>query len=213
MPFCMTRFSKLVFTFNGRSHDATVFNAASGEVVATIALGGKPEFAAADGRGKVYVNIEDTGEVAEIDSQKLSVTNRFSLKPGEEPTGMAIDREHHRIFSGCHNKLMTVLDVASGKMIATVPIGEHVDGNDFDPGLGLAFSSNGDGTLTVVRQSSPGKFEVAQTVTTQVGARTLAIDPKTHNIYLPTAEFGPTVDPKARPAIVEGSFVVLVVGQ
>jgi DNA-binding beta-propeller fold protein YncE len=205
-------FSKLVYTFNGRSHDATVFNAASGEVVSTIALGGKPEFAAADGKGKVYVNIEDTSEVAEIDSQKLSVTKRFSLKPGEEPAGIAIDPEHRRLFSGCHNKLMTVLDVESGKVIATVPIGERVDGNGFDHGLGLAFSSNGDGTLTVVRESSPGKFEVAETVATQIGARTMAIDPKTHNIYLPTAEFVPTKEPKTRPTIVDNSFVVLVVG-
>ena len=206
-------FSKLVFTFNGRSQDATLFNAASGEVVKILALGGKPEFATADGKGKVYVNIENTNEVAQIDSQKLSVTNRFSLKPGEEPTGMAIDREHHRVFSGCHNKLMTVLDVESGKVIATVPIGERVDGNGFDDELGLALSSNGDGTLTIVRESSPGRFEVAETVTTQVGARTMAIDPRTHNIYLPTAEFTPTTDPKSRPTIVEGSFVVLVVGR
>ncbi len=206
-------FSKLVFTFNGRSHDATIFNAASGEVVRTIALGGKPEFAATDGTGKVYVNIENTSEVAEIDSQKLSVMNRFSLKPGQEPTGIAIDREHHRVFSGCHNKLMTVLDVESGKVVATVPIGERVDGNGFVQEFGLAFSANGDGTLTVVRESSPGKFEVAGTVTTQAGARTMAIDPKTHNIYLPTAEFAPATEPKARPTIVENSFVVLVVGR
>ena len=206
-------FSKLVFTFNGRSHDATLFNAASGEVVATIALDGEPEFATADGKGKVYVNIENTSEVAEIDSQKLLVTKRFSLKPGEEPTGMAIDRKHHRVFSGCHNKLMTVLDVESGKVIAKVPIGERVDGNGFDAEPGLAFSANGDGTLTIVRESSPGKFEVAETVTTQAGARTLAIDPKTHNIYLPTAQFAPTTDPKTRPTIVDGSFVVLVVGR
>jgi DNA-binding beta-propeller fold protein YncE len=206
-------FSKLVFTFNGRSQDATIFNAASGEVVKTIVLGGKPEFATADGKGKVYVNIENTSEVAEIDSQKLSVTNRFSLKPGEEPTGMAIDPEHHRVYSGCHNKLMTVLDVESGKVTAMVPIGERVDGNGFDQVLGLAFSANGDGTLTVVRESSPGKFEVAGTVTTQVGARTMATDPKTHNIYLPTAEFAPTTEPKTRPTIVENSFVVLVVGR
>ena len=205
-------FSKLVFTFNGRSQDVTVINAASGEVVKTIALGGKPEFAAADGKGKIYVNIENTSEVAEIDSQKLSVTKRFSLKPGEEPTGIAIDREHHRVFSGCHNKLMTVLDVESGKVIATVPIGERVDGNGFDPELGLAFSANGDGTLTVARESS-GKFEVAETVTTQTGARTMAIDPGTHNIYLPTAEFAPTAEPKTRPKMVENSFVVLVVGR
>jgi len=206
-------FSKLVFTFNGRSHDATLFNAASGEVVATIALDGEPEFTTADGKGKVYVNIENTSEVAEIDSQKLLVTKRFSLKPGEEPTGMAIDRKHHRVFSGCHNKLMTVLDVESGKVIAKVPIGERVDGNGFDAEPGLAFSANGDGTLTIVRESSPGKFEVAETVTTQAGARTLAIDPKTHNIYLPTAQFAPTTDPKTRPTIVDGSFVVLVVGR
>ncbi len=206
-------FSGLVFTFNGRSQDATLFNAATGEVVKTLALGGKPEFAAADGKGKVYVNIENTSEAAEIDSQKLLVTKRFSLKPGDEPTGMAIDQKRHRVFSGCHNKLMTVLDVESGKVAAMVPIGERVDGNGFDRELGLAFSSNGDGTLTVVRESSPGKFEVAETVTTQAGARTMAIDPKTHNIYLPTAEFAPTTDPKARPKIVEGSFVVLVVGR
>jgi DNA-binding beta-propeller fold protein YncE len=206
-------FSKNVFTFNGRSQDATVFGAVSGKVAATIALGGKPEFAATDGKGKVYVNIENTSEVAEIDSQKLSVTNRFSLKPGEEPSGMAVDRDHHRVFSGCRNQLMTVLDVESGKVIATVPIGKHVDGNGFDYELGLAFSSNGDGTLTVVRESSPGRFEVAETVTTQVGARTVAIDPKTHNIYLPTAEFAPATDPKSRPTIVEGSFTVLVVGR
>ncbi len=206
-------FSKLIFTFNGRSQDATLFNASTGKVVKTLALGGKPEFATADGKGKVYVNIENTNEIAQIDSQKLSVTNLFSLKPGEEPTGMAIDREHHRVFSGCCNKLMTVLDVESGKVIATVPIGERVDGNGFDDELGLAFSSNGDGTLTVVRESSPGKFEVAETAATKVGARTMAIDPKTHNIYLPTAEFTPTKDPKSRPTIVEGSFVVLVVGR
>jgi DNA-binding beta-propeller fold protein YncE len=206
-------FSKLVFTFNGRSHDATPFYAASGELAATIALGGKPEFATADGKGKVYVNIENTSEVAEIDCQKLLVTRRFLLKPGEEPTGMAIDREQHRVFSGCHNRLMTVLDVESGKVIATVPIGERVDANGFDPELGLAFSANGDGTLTVVRESSPGKFEVLETVPTQVGARTMALDPKTHNIYLPTAEFAPTTDPKTRPKMVDGSFVVLVVGR
>lgn len=206
-------FSKLVFTFNGRSQDATLFNAASGEVVKTLALGGKPEFATTDGKGKVYVNIENTNEVAEIDSRLLSVTNRFSLKPCEEPTGMAIDRARHRVFSGCHNKLMTVLDVESGKVIATVSIGDRVDGNGFDDEPGLAFSSNGDGTMTVVRESSPGKFEVAETVTTQVGARTMVIDPKTHNVYLPTAEFVPTTDPKSRPKIVDGSFVVLVIGR
>jgi DNA-binding beta-propeller fold protein YncE len=210
--------SKRVFTFNGRSNDATVFDAVSGKVAGTIPLGGKPEFSTADVRGKVFANIEDTSEVVEIDSKKLVVTRRFSLKPGEEPSGMGLDIEHHRIFSGCHNKMMTVLDTETGNVIATVPIGEGVDGNGFDPGTGLAFSSNGEGTLTVVRESSPGKFEVVETVPTQRGARTMAIDPRTHNIYLPTAQFGPppaasSEGSRQRPPMVKDSFVILVVGK
>ncbi|MBF0553629.1 MAG: YncE family protein [Nitrospirae bacterium] len=209
--------TKRVFTFNGRSKDATVFSAVSGEVAATIALGGKPEFAAADGAGKVYVNIEDTNEVVEIDSRKLSVTRRYALNPCEEPTGMGFDPEHHHVFAGCHNKLMVILDTTTGKVTSSVPIGEGVDGNGFDVGTGLAFSANGDGTLTVVRESSPGKFEVADTVITQQGARTMAIDTKTHNIYLPTAQFAPAAassdGKKQRPVPVKDTFVVVVVGK
>jgi len=210
--------SKRVFTFNGHSKDATVFEAATGEVDSTIALGGKPEFATADGKGKVYVNIEDTNEVVEIDSLNLSLAKRYSLKPCEEPTGMGLDAEHHRVYSGCHNKVMAVLDTETGKVIATVPIGEGVDGNGFDPKMGLAFSSNGDGTLTEVRESSPGKFEVVETVPTQRGSRTMAIDPKTHNIYLPTAQFSPQTastgaGSRPRPTMIKDSFVVLVVGK
>jgi DNA-binding beta-propeller fold protein YncE len=210
--------SQRVFTFNGRSKDATAFEAASGEVAGTIALGGKPEYAAADGEGKVYVNIEDTSEVVEIDSLKLSPTKRYSLKPGEEPTGMGLDAEHHRVYSGCHNKIMTILDTKTGKVIATVPIGAGVDGNGFDPETGLAFSSNGDGTLTVVREASPGNFEVVETVPTQRGSRTMAIDPKTHNIYLPAAQFAPqtasaTEGSSPRPIMIKDSFAVLVVGK
>ena len=210
--------SKRVFTFNGRSKDATVFEAASGEVASTITLGGKPEFTAADGKGKVYVNVEDTSEVVEIDSRKLSLTKRYSLKPCKEPTGMGLDAEHHRVYSGCHNKVMTILDTDTGKVIATMPIGEGVDGNGFDPKTGLAFSANGDGTLTVVRESSPGKFEVVETVTTQHGSRTMAIDPKTHNIYLPAAQFSPQTTSTAegsrpRPKMIKDSFAVLVVGK
>ena len=209
--------SKRVFAFNGRSKDATVFEAASGEVADTIALGGKPEFAAADGKGKVYVNVEDTNEVAEIDSRKLSLTGRYSLKPCEEPTGMGLDAEHHRVYSGCHNKVMAILDTETGK-VATVPIGQGVDGNGFDPETGLAFSANGDGTLTVVRETSPSKFEVIETVTTQRGSRTMAIDPKTHNIYLPAAQFSPpaastAAEPRPRPKMIKDSFAVLVVGK
>ena len=209
--------SKRVFTFNGKSKDATVFDAASEKVLGTIALGGKPEFATVDNKGRVFVNIEDTNEVVELDSRKLTIAKRHSLSPCIEPTGMALDIEHHRLFSGCHNKVMAVLDVKTGKVTATVPIGEGVDANAFDPESGLAFSSNGDGTLTVVRESSPGKFET-ETVPTQRGARTMALDPKTHNIYLPTAEFAPvpaspTGAPKPRPAMIKDSFAVLVVGK
>jgi DNA-binding beta-propeller fold protein YncE len=210
--------SKRVFTFNGRSFDATVFDALSGRVLQTIALGGKPEFAATDGKGKIYVNIEDTNEVVEIDSLKARQTRRFSLKPCDEPTGMGLDPERGRVFSGCHNKLMTVLDTKAGKLIATVPIGANVDGNGFDPGTGLAFSANGEGTLTVAREVSEGKFEVLETVTTQRGSRTMAIDPVTHNVYLAAARFSAPktsaqTGSKPRPEMLTGSFELLVVGK
>jgi DNA-binding beta-propeller fold protein YncE len=210
--------SKNVFTFNGRSKDTTVFDAVSGKVLRTIPLGGKPEYAATDTKGKIYVNIEDTNEVIEISSRTKRVLQKFLLKPCDEPTGMGLDSEHGRVYSGCHNKFMTILSTKSGKVIATVPIGENVDGNGFDAGTGLAFSSNGDGTLTVVRESSPGKFEVIESVTTQRGSRTMAIDTKTHNIYLPAAQFSQPekssqAATKQRPVMVKNSFEILVVGK
>jgi YVTN family beta-propeller protein len=210
--------SKRVFTFNGRSKDATVFDAATGKVVKTIPLGGKPEFSAIDGKGRVYVNNEDTSEVIEIDSKKARVSRRFLLKACEEPTGMSLDAEHGRVFSGCHNKVMTVLDTKNGEVIATVSIGGNVDGNGFDSGTGLAFSSNGDGTLTVAHESFPGKYEVIETVATQRGSRTMAVDQKTHKIYLPAAQFMPpkastSENPKPRPEMVKDSFEVLEVGK
>jgi len=210
--------SKQVFIFNGRSNDVTVLNAASSVITGTVPLGGKPEFAVSDNNGKVLVNLEDTSEVVEIDCAKLALTRRFSIKPCEEPTGIAFDQEHKRIFSACHNKMMAILDAGTGQMISTVPIGENVDGCDFDQGTGLAFSSNGEGTLTVVQETSPGKFEAIQTVPTQKGARTMALDPKTHYIYLPTALFSETEtqtlpNGKVRPAMIKGSFVILVVGK
>ncbi len=209
--------SRMVFTFNGRSKDATVINARSGRVVETIPLGGKPEFAVADGKGKIYVNIEDTNEVVEIDSLKATVSRRFSLKGCEEPAGMGLNAEKGIVFSGCHNKVMAILDAKSGT-VSTVPIGAGVDGNGFDALTGLAFSSNGDGTLTVVREASPGKFEVAETVATQARSRTMAVDPKTHHIYLPAAQFEQLKEPapagtKRRPVMVKDSFEVLVVGK
>jgi len=211
--------SKQVFTFNGRSNDATAFDAATGAVKGTIALGGKPESAKLDGKGKIYVNIEDLNEVVEIDSQKLAISKHFSINPGEEPTGMAIDIDHHRIFSGCGNKIMTVLDTETGKVIATVPIGEGCDGVSFDSESGLVFGSNGeDGTLTVVKEFSTGKFEVAQTITTQRGARTITIDPKTHNVYLPVGQFGPPGGSAAgesspQQSTNKDSFIIMVVGK
>ena len=209
--------SNRVFTFNGRSKDASVIDAASGKVVSTIPLGGKPEFSVSDDKGKVWVNIEDTHEMAEIDAAKAVVTKRYNLDGCEDPSGLAIDRAHRRLFSVCGNKVMTISDPDAGKVVAHVPIGEGSDGAGFDPGTGLAFSSNGEGTLTVVQQNA-GKYEVAQTVTTERGARTMAVDPTTHNVYLPTARFGPAPaatpqQPRPRPAPEPGSFHLVVVSQ
>ena len=210
--------SKRVFTMNGGSHDTTAIDAATGTVAGTVALGGKPEFAAADGRGHIYIAIENTSEVVELDSHKLAVLARWPLAPGEEPTGMAIDTAHRRLFIGCHNKLMVVMNADTGRVVTTLPIGAGVDATAFDPGTGLAFASCGDGTLTVVREASPDAFTVAETVTTQRGARTMALDPATHTVFLATAEFGPPPSPTPErphpwPSIVPGSFVILVVGR
>jgi DNA-binding beta-propeller fold protein YncE len=210
--------TKRVFTFNGGNADATAIDAASGTVAGTIALGGRPEFATADGEGNVYVNLEDKSAVVKIDSQKLTAGEKWPLAPCEEPSGMAIDTQHHRLFIGCSNKMMAVMDTGSGKVVATLPIGEGVDANGFDPGTGLAFSSNGEGTLTVVHEDSPDKFRMVENVKTQRGARTMALDRKTHNVLLPIAEYGPapaaTADrPHPRPPILPGTFAILVVGK
>jgi YVTN family beta-propeller protein len=208
--------SKRVFAFNGRSNNVTVIDAASGKVAGTISFAGNPEFAAADGAGRIYINIEDKSQVVEVDSPKMTVLNTWPLAPCEEPSGMGIDAAHHRLFSGCHNRMMAVMDANSGKVIGTLPIGPGVDGNEFDPGTGYAFSANGgDGTLTVAGETN-GKSEVLETVPTQRGARTMALDTKTHNVYLPTADFGPapapTADnPRPRPAIIKDTFTLLVV--
>jgi DNA-binding beta-propeller fold protein YncE len=211
------RASRLVFAFNGKSRDVTAIAAATGKVAGTIALGGKPEFAAADGKGKVYVNIEDKNEVVAIDARKLKVAARWALAPCEEPSGMAMDAAHRRLFIGCSNKMMAVVDADSGKVLATPAIGEGVDANGFDPETGLAFSSNRDGTLTVVHEDAPDKFAVVADVPTQKGARTMALDSKTHRVFLVTADFGPAPaataeQPHPRPSILPGTFTLLVVG-
>ena len=211
--------TRRVFTFNGRSHDATAINAVSGKVEATIKLDGKPEFAASDGKGTVFVNIEDKSELTAIDANKLQVKAIWPLAPCQEPSGLAIDRKNRRLFSGCDNKMMAVVDADNGKVLATPAIGEGVDAAAFDEDTGLAFAScGGDGVLTVVQEESPTKFSVVENVTTEKGARTMTLDSKTHNVYTVTAKFGQrpaaTADnPTPRPPIQPNSFVVLVVAK
>ncbi len=207
-----------VFTFNGRSNDATVIEAATGKVAGTIALGGKPEVAQSDLKGTIFVNIEDKSEIAVIDARGLTVKSRWSIAPGEEASGLAIDRKTHRLFAVCSNEKMVVVNYETGKVVAEIPTGEGTDAAAFDAKSKLAFSSNGAGTLTVVREDSADKFTVAETVATMRGARTMALDEKTHKIFLPTAQFGeapaPTAErPHPRPPIVPNSFVILVYGK
>lgn len=209
-------FSKRVFTFNAGGKNATAFDAATSAVAGTIDLGGKPEFATTDGAGRVFVNIEDKGEIAVIDSKKLTVTSRWPLAPCTDPSGMAIDVSGHRLFSGCNNQIMAIVDSKTGKVVQTVPIGKGVDANVYDAKLALAFSSNGgDGTLTVVRKSKDA-YVVVENAPTARGARTMALDEKTHHIFLATAQFGPPPAatperPNPRPTMVPGTFEILEV--
>jgi DNA-binding beta-propeller fold protein YncE len=209
-------YSKRVFAFNGRSNDVTAIDAASGKVAGTVALDGKPEFPVSDGKGNVYANIEDKSEIVQLDPQALKVKKTWSLSPCEEPSGLAIDVESRRLFSVCSNKKMAIVNADSGQLITTVAIGDGPDAAAYDPGSKLAFSSNGEGTLTVVRQDSPDKYTVLANVPTEKSARTMALDTKTHKIYLSAAQLGAapeaTADnPHPRPKIVPGSFHVLVV--
>ena len=205
--------TKRVFTFNGGTSNATAIDATNGTVVGTVDLGGKPETAVSDG-GKVYANIEDKSEIAVFDPKTLAVLARWPLAPCEEPSGLAIDRVHQRLFAGCGNKTMAVVDMRTGKVVATPAVGSGVDAAGFDPGTQLAFTSNGEGTITVVHEDTPDKYTVVETVPTQRGARTMAVNPKTHRLYTVTAEFGPapapTADrPRPRPPMIPGTFVVL----
>ncbi len=205
--------TKRVFTFNGGTSNATAIDATNGTVVGTVALGGAPETAVSDG-GKVYANIEDKSEIAVFDPKTLTVLARWPLAPCEEPSGLAIDRVHQRLFAGCGNKTMAVVDMRTGKVVATPAVGSGVDAAGFDPGTQLAFTSNGEGTITVVHEDTPDKYTVVETVPTQRGARTMAVNPKTHRLYTVTAEFGPTPAatadrPRPRPPMIPGTFVVL----
>ncbi len=210
--------TKRVFTFNGKGHDSTAIDATNGTVLGTIKLDGKPEFAASDGAGNVFVNIEDKSELTEIDSNKLQVKSTWPLAPCEEPSGLAIDAKNHRLFAGCHNEMMAIVDAGNGKVITTLPIGKGVDAAAFDPDTQLAFASCGDGHLTIIKEDSPDKFNAVENVATQEGARTMALDAKSHNVYLVTAKFGPPPAPTAEQphpwhSIVPDTFTVLVVGK
>jgi DNA-binding beta-propeller fold protein YncE len=210
--------TKRVFTFNGRSQDSTAIDATNGTVLGTIKLDGKPEFSASDGKGGVFVNIEDKSELVAIDPAKLEVKSKWPLAPCESPSGLSMDRKNRRLFVGCDNKMMAVVNADTGKVMATPAIGDGVDATAFDDETGLAFASCGEGVLTVIREESPEKFSVAENVPTQPGARTLALDSKTHNVFVVTAKFGPppaaTPDnPHPRRSIVPDTFAVLVVSK
>ena len=210
--------SQRVVSFNGHGHSATVIDARSNTAIVTLPLDGKPEFAQADGRGAIYFNIEDTGELGVIDGKSAVLKGRWKLPHCEEPSGFALDTAHRRSFSTCANQTLAVMDIDSGKAVANVPIDKGVDGCAFDPASGNVFSANGEGTLTVVHETDPDHFQVRQTLVTQAGARTIALDKITHRLYLPTAQFGLAPEPSAehphpRPPPLPGTFVVLVVGR
>ena len=209
-------FSRRVFTFNGRSANATAFDATSGAMVGHVTLGGKPEFAQADLRGTIWVNIEDSSQVAAFDANTLQLRGKYSLAPCEEPSGLALDREHHRLFAVCSNKLMAVVNTDNGRVVTTLPIGGGTDGVAFDPTTALAFAACGEGVMTLVHEDSPDRFSVVATVPTQRGARTVTIDPRTHRVFTPTAQYQPAPEqvagqPRQRPQMIPGSFTVLVI--
>ena len=204
-----------VFTFNGGSDNATALDARTGAVVGTIPLGGRPEFSTVDGAGRLWVNLEDKSSVVRVNTRALTAGAPWPLAPCEEPSGMAIDRASHRLFIGCSNKLMAVVDAESGRVVTTLPIGDGVDANAFDPATKLAYSSNGDGTLTIVHEDGADRYSVVANVLTAARARTMALDGKTGRVFLPTAQFTPApaqtaATPRLRPAMVPGTFVVLV---
>jgi DNA-binding beta-propeller fold protein YncE len=205
--------TKRVFTLNGASNDTTAISAADGTVLGTLGLGGKPEFAVADGRGNIYVNIEDTSELVQFDANTLKELYRWPLKPAESPTGLSMDLVHRRLFAGCEGKLMPVIDADNGKIVSVAAIGDAVDATAFDPASQLAFASNGEGILTVVHEDSPGKYSVVENVPTKKSARTMGLDLQTHNVFLPAADFDPPAPGERRGKMKPGSFVILVVGK
>lgn len=206
-------YSKKVIVFNGKSKDASIIDPQHDQVVATIPLGGKPEAGVSDGKGKVYVNIEDTGEIVCFDMNTFKVLSHFKLKGGEEPSGLAINRATSRLFTVCANKVMLILDAKTGKQLTSLPIGDSCDGVVFDPATKLVYSANGEGNITVVKEISADKFAVLETIKTEAGARTIAIDLVNHHLFLPTAAFEKSAVANQRPKRIPGTFKVLEVGK
>jgi hypothetical protein len=205
--------TKRVFTFNGRGKNTTAINAADGTVAGTLALGGKPEFSAADGMGSIFVNNEDTSELIQVDTQKVTETHRWPLAPCKSPSGLAMDVKNRRVFSVCDEKVMSVANADTGKVVATPTICDGPDATAFEPSTGLVFASCGDGNLTVIHQDSPDKYTVVENVPTKKSARTMGLDLKTHNIVLPAADFDPPAPGERRGKMKPGSFVLVVVGK
>lgn len=206
-------FSKKIYTCNGRSNDLSIIDPETKKVIKTIALGGKPETAVSDEAGKLYINIEDKSEIAEVDTKAFKIVKRWSVAPGEEPTGLAYDKKTKRLFAGC-DKLLIVSDASAGKVIAKVPIGGGCDGVAFDEVTKNIYTSNGEGTLSVIHENGANKYKVLQNAVTKRGARTIALDERTHILYLPTAEFEPVAanaDKQQRPKMIPGTFQVLVI--
>jgi DNA-binding beta-propeller fold protein YncE len=205
--------SKRVFTFNGRGKNTTAINAADGTVAGTLALGGKPEFAAADGKGSIFVNNEDTSELIQIDSQKITETHRWPLAPCKSPSGLSMDTKNRRLFAVCDDKVSVVVNADTGKVVATPEIGNGPDAAAFDPELGDFFASCGEGVLTVIHEDSPDKYTVVENVPTKRSARTMGLDTKTHNIFMPAADFDPPAPGERRGKMKPDSFVIVVVSK
>jgi YVTN family beta-propeller protein len=206
-------YSGKIITCNGRSNNLSVIDPASNKVIATIPVGGKPETAVSNGKGLLYVNVEDKSEVVAVDTKNFTVLHHWSVSPGEEPTGLAFDKSTNRLFAGCGNKLLIVLNASDGTVIEKINIGNGCDGVAFDAERKTVFASNGEGSLSVITEKSANKFENIATVPTHRGARTITVDPSTHLVYLPTAEFEPADTPNGRPKMIPGTFQVLVMGK
>jgi DNA-binding beta-propeller fold protein YncE len=204
--------SNRVFTMNGDANSSTVIDPVAGKLITNISLGGKPEYGASAGDGKVYANLTDTSEVVEIDARTATVTRRWPTTGCKQPVSMALDTAHQRLFSGCRSGVMAVSDYGAGKLVTTIPIGTGVDGAGFDPASGDAFASNADGTLTVIHEDSPDQYHVAQTLQTPQGSRNMGLDPATHRVFIVSAKFGPApAGGRGRAPVLPGTFTLMVI--